>query len=725
MLRKYTLLIAMFMFAFFGVELAAQTVPPRDVQAALVNGAHWTAQVKLTWQTANASYSSFNVYKKLGSVGDTLPYVRVASYVHGKSLIDVKVTTGNTYSYYVTSVLANVESDPSSAVEIAVVAPVAQQGWVYGTVTSSTDATPISKAYVNVFGTASGRENWNIVYTDANGSYAVKVDTGTYGVYFAKDHMPPKYFDNVSAFGQATVLTVHTGDSLQANGTLGGTTVHTARATGWVYGTVTADSDGTPLNRAYVNVFGVTSNNYKWNIVYTDANGKYAVKVDTGKYGVYFSKGKLVPEYFENSASFQSATLLTVNAGDSLNVNAGLATYVQPASYTLTGQVKDASGNPLKASISVIKLTTNTFFRGNDRAKTDSLGNYSIKVYAGDTLVVYAQPSDHSYLPQYFNNKETFADADRLGVAGDVTAVDFVLVPKPVYPNGISGLVTDSAGVAVVSHIDAYRLGAANGDSRYATVSDSLGQYAFTNFVPGKYILLANPHGALKATYFKYDGSTTLNWRNADSVVVDSSSQVIAVDFHLLPRSDTGHGIIRGLVHSNGNKAGAVVSAVDEQNKVVSYAIVDKNGHYSIEGLLPGSYKVSADLINYQTSVASAVAVNYTANSLKKQDLTINSTTATGTSQEVSVVSGFALYQNYPNPFNPSTMITFTLPQKENVTLTIYDVLGREVTKLINGVTAEGDHSVEFNAAGYASGMYIYKLEAPGLSISRKMLLLK
>ncbi len=92
----------------------------------------------------------------------------------------------------------------------------------------------------------------------------------------------------------------------------------------------------------------------------------------------------------------------------------------------------------------------------------------------------------------------------------------------------------------------------------------------------------------------------------------------------------------------------------------------------------------------------------------------------TGTPKE------FALEQNYPNPFNPSTNINFALPQASEVTLTVYDMLGRKVATLISGEQLQAaNHSVRFDASALASGMYIYRIEAGSFVSTRKMMLIK
>jgi hypothetical protein len=87
--------------------------------------------------------------------------------------------------------------------------------------------------------------------------------------------------------------------------------------------------------------------------------------------------------------------------------------------------------------------------------------------------------------------------------------------------------------------------------------------------------------------------------------------------------------------------------------------------------------------------------------------------------------SKFELSQNYPNPFNPSTAITFALPQAGNVKLAVYNLLGQEVQILVNGFKSEGTHTVNFEAKNLNSGIYLYKLEANGISSVRKMTLIK
>jgi hypothetical protein len=83
------------------------------------------------------------------------------------------------------------------------------------------------------------------------------------------------------------------------------------------------------------------------------------------------------------------------------------------------------------------------------------------------------------------------------------------------------------------------------------------------------------------------------------------------------------------------------------------------------------------------------------------------------------------LEQNYPNPFNPSTTIKYELPQSSIVKLSVYDVLGREVSVLVNERRDAGVHEVKFDGATLASGVYLYRLQAGDFTQTKRLILLR
>lgn len=106
--------------------------------------------------------------------------------------------------------------------------------------------------------------------------------------------------------------------------------------------------------------------------------------------------------------------------------------------------------------------------------------------------------------------------------------------------------------------------------------------------------------------------------------------------------------------------------------------------------------------------------------------LTLDVTTAIGENPgEELIPREYALAQNFPNPFNPSTVIQYSLRETQHTRLSVYNIAGQEVARLVNGVQEAGAHSVTFDAAGMPSGMYFYRLQSGDFSQTAKMILLK
>ena len=89
------------------------------------------------------------------------------------------------------------------------------------------------------------------------------------------------------------------------------------------------------------------------------------------------------------------------------------------------------------------------------------------------------------------------------------------------------------------------------------------------------------------------------------------------------------------------------------------------------------------------------------------------------------VPDDFYLSQNYPNPFNPETNFEFSLPKRNRAELIIYDLTGKEVIKLADEFLEAGKYKVNWNASGFASGIYFYKLTAGNFFQTKKMVLVK
>jgi len=91
----------------------------------------------------------------------------------------------------------------------------------------------------------------------------------------------------------------------------------------------------------------------------------------------------------------------------------------------------------------------------------------------------------------------------------------------------------------------------------------------------------------------------------------------------------------------------------------------------------------------------------------------------------LDVPAQFEFSQNYPNPFNPVTSIYFALPEEATVTLDVFDVMGRRVARLVDGVRPAGEHRVSFDASNLSNGVYLYEIRAGSFREARTMTVLK
>jgi endoglucanase Acf2 len=103
----------------------------------------------------------------------------------------------------------------------------------------------------------------------------------------------------------------------------------------------------------------------------------------------------------------------------------------------------------------------------------------------------------------------------------------------------------------------------------------------------------------------------------------------------------------------------------------------------------------------------------------------VKKSTSVSNEDEPGLPKTLMLHQNYPNPFNPSTQISFALPYAGKVSLTVFNMLGQNVQTLVNHTVGAGNHTVTFDASNLANGVYLYRLEAGGQVLTRKMLLMK
>lgn len=500
-----------------------------------------------------------------------------------------------------------------------------------------------------------------------------------------------------------------------------------------VSGTVLDESTLTPLKRSKVEFLPATFMAGHPSCAITDSTGSFKLKLKPGEYFIFSGAEGYVPEFYDNALTMQQAKKVTLKSGDSVSFDIALKQLVLPNVFSVSGTVKDAAGNPQKAMITAVitnrKQNHMPDLQGHSYGiKTDELGNFKLFARENDTLVVFIDPADRSLLKQFYNNKTTFETADRVIVTQDITGIDVTLASKAVYDNGISGTITDSATSSPLKAVVyAYKKKSnVHQGSRNFVLSDSLtGTYSLSNLEPGTYYLAAAARG-YRPTFFKYDGTQTLNWRKADSIVVTENGKISDINFALRKINVTGNAIVYGFIlDANGNNVeGAVASLLDENGEVVNATISDLDGSFVMDGLSSGSYQLSSSVVDYTSSDVNNVTVE-TANNYVNVDLVLTADGVTSVETSKNIVTNYALSQNFPNPFNPSTLISYQIPASGLVTIKVYNVIGKEVAALVNEYQQSGNHSKEFSANGLTSGVYFYTIKSGSYSATKKMILMK
>ncbi|MBM4175491.1 MAG: T9SS type A sorting domain-containing protein [Ignavibacteria bacterium] len=501
---------------------------------------------------------------------------------------------------------------------------------------------------------------------------------------------------------------------------------------GFITGTVTDDSTGSPISGVAVYFINLGANRH--DLTYTDNSGNFNKALPIGWYKIKYLKASYIPEFYNDKSDFRTADSILLGDFAPFNASAGLSKVPPPVFYNISGWVKNASGEPVRSAMTVflIRNTPNpnpSIVPLHHTIVTDSLGNYNFRVIGGMEYVVFAKPFNHTYYPEYWNNKRSFLEADKILVNENKTDINFTMDLKPVYANGVSGQVkhfTSSEGVP--AHITLYRLLNIGFRPFKSTRSDSLGNYLIENLEPGKYIIQAIPRFPFFPGYYKQSG-VAKTWRQADTVTVTETGVLLALDINLLARTDTGFAVIAGKVRTTqgDNLVGGIVLAVDVEGNIAGSAETDADGKYSIEDLPAGNYTLAVDAVGYLQGTTPSLTVDYANNSSKDADLLVSptSTTSVGDKTNGTIPNGYKLMQNYPNPFNPNTVIRFGLPEKANVKIAVYNLIGERVANLVSQELNAGYHEVQFDANGLSSGVYLYRIEAGSFISVKKMLLLK
>jgi len=571
------------------------------------------------------------------------------------------------------------------------------------------------------------------------------------------------------------------GISIIARSSLGGFatqdySVSVSGGVGVLVGRVT-DTLNNPLQPVLIQAYRRDANACMTYQAKTDSLGKYRiVNMDPGSYYVHaipFIPGFL-EQWYNGADNAHDATPITVPDTPSVAVadfKLRQRPVTDPYWGTVEGTVHDTAGIPIVDPSTTVYFVNVDFAMNNKeymrllfdndpatdhrlmgvsrfvyRFHVDSVGFYAGRVVSG-RYIAFAR--SRGYSVSFYDGHDNILEADVIYVPPVISMVpykvvaDFALAPlPPVLLGSINGHVIDTVrNIGVRSRMFAFRdrwtLSTAypfRYQRVYWTDTDSLGEYTFTDLLPGSYIVLAVPLGRY-APAFYHANDQAQRWYHATRIPIFGNS-VTGIDIYVRPLPELYRGFtsIAGRVarQSGTGIAGAFIFAQAADGSIAGYGLTDAQGNYVISDLAPGTYTVIADAPGFDISGPQEAVPTYNAGLPVEATISFTAQEVTNVPDdgEPSVPTEFTLQQNYPNPFNPSTVITYAVAEAGRsssvITLKVYDLLGREVATLANGPHAPGAYQVTFDASQLTTGVYFYQLRSEsGTMATRKMVLIK
>lgn len=631
---------------------------------------------------------------------------------------------------------------PDAATKVTVTQPLtseninfslAMKSAITGVVSDAVSGDPIPRASVMVYpvtATAPRVPPRGLqVRCDSSGAFLVGVQPGTYYVQAEAKGYAAEWYENTTDVKTATKIEV-----IENNHTL--INIDLSKL-GQLSGMVTDASTNLPIAGARVSVYSELKGSRRFFEARSDSEGVYQfTALPADDYLVMAEARDYLPEFWQEADSVRNATRVTVTDGSVLDT----IHFTLTTGGSITGLVTDAAtGLPLAHAMVTVHSQNN---RKAWNARSNDEGTYAVEgLPSGLYLVTCAAPT---YMPQWHDSVATRREATAVQVTAPAAAeaIDFQLSKIAAKPRSISGMVSDdSTGLPVPNAlIIAMPVMHFARPGKAVTAAD--GSYIILGLEPGKYVLASHGRGYVGEFY-----QDVRDWLEATEIEVVAGQEVTGIDFSLVPQPQGAYQIAGQVKDRHGNPVGDALVAVSANDNSDSNALAkagayqptiaavftDEAGYFLLESIPADSYTLSVSAAGYTAPAPDNMLSVGGGQNIYDAAVTVDAA-ATEVVGSTELPLQFTLQQNYPNPFNPVTTIAYTLPAAGRVSLQVFDLLGREVKMLHQGLRNAGRYTAVWDGTDQmgqlqASGVYYYRLRIESgpetFTQIKRMLLLK
>ncbi len=641
-----------------------------------------------------------------------------------------------------------------------------KSGSISGHVTTLQDE-PVADAYIQVesLRSAAGRVSaWGYARTDAQGYY--RVDGLQQGAYLVSVYVRNgrqnihRWWPNATDRNLAEPVRIDAGQSPDSVNFRLPLSINTASVAGMV-----TDANGLPLFNAGIRIQPAENSTDDvrqeiWAYTHSDSNGVYRIDhLPAGDYYIHAGcrqENAFGQQWWKGADSLAAATVIHLNEGEKRQ-DIDFNLHMRPIYGSIAGRILyEKSGEPVSRAYIEVKPDYHDRTMGPASfycfrpfyTISDENGFFHIdRLYEGEYILsVYA---DDCF--QFYKDGIVMEEAEKIRVTGgERSEIRMELEPRLEGNSSISGRVNAQQEqfpweIAVITAKPSNTILLwPQSELFYTAVTDKRGGYTLEHLPAGEYYIFCFAPWTIGEYY---DG--VFEPAKATLVEVGEDQSVSGIDFELDPirwmegerdlQPEAAQAGVMGVVTDQQNRPlkGAAVYILDQGGQPVSYTRTDAAGNYLVRGLFPGNYVIQVSDPKYK-STYSGQADNvedaepiFIGSGIVNMDFSLSTTIPTGISDNgAQQPDAIELLGNYPNPFNPETVISFRLPQSQQITLSIYNIRGTAVRRLYSGRLNGGEHRMTWdgrndNGLVAGSGVYIYRLQSGNRVLSGKMLLLR